>query len=55
MYSFKNEKVPIGCNSELTIEEQIYRNVLRCYKAYGHLEKMEEERVVKLIYGVGRL
>jgi hypothetical protein len=43
----RTEDVHRRCGSEVSIEERMGRNVLRCY---GHMERMEEERIVKRVY-----
>jgi hypothetical protein len=43
----RNEDVRRRCGSEVSIWEIMDRNVLRLY---GHLERMEEERIVKRVY-----
>jgi hypothetical protein len=43
----RKEEVRRRCGSELSIGEGMDRNVFRWY---GHLERMEEERVVKRLY-----
>jgi hypothetical protein len=43
----RNEDVHRRCGSELRIEERMDINVLRWY---DHVERMEEERMVKRVY-----
>jgi hypothetical protein len=43
----RNEDVRRRCGSRVSIGERMYRNVL---KWYGHVERMEKERIVKRVY-----
>jgi hypothetical protein len=47
MDSVRNQEVWRRCGSEVNIVERIARNVLRCY---GHVERMEEERMFTMVY-----
>jgi hypothetical protein len=44
MIRVRNEDVRRRCDVEINIGERMYINVLRWY---GHVESMEEERIVK--------
>jgi (2Fe-2S) ferredoxin len=47
MNRVRNEDVRSRCGSEVSIGERMDRNVLRWY---GHVDRMEEERIVKRVY-----